>query len=306
MFAVRAARAVTGRPKLLMFDGAYHGTWDAVMPGTPGVDNPDTLVGAFNDVPGVRALVRAHAHELACVLVEPFLGAGGVVPADERFLRMLREETLDAGALLVYDEVTSLRCGHGGLAATWGHAHDPDLTVVGKLVGGGFPIGVLGGRQDVMRVFTPGASPQVYHSGSFNGFEVACAAGLEALALYDSACVAETCAKGERLAVLLQAAVRDAGLRAQVQHVGPVLHLHFTERRIAAHADVATAAPLAPLLHKLLLLDGVMTAPRQMYWVSAVHSEPQLAQLAASVGRALARLRPLVEARFPRLLRCGH
>ena len=166
MLALRAARAFTGREKIAVFAGGYHGSHDyaASIPGDvvrrpgraghPGRVSPTPLVVApFDDREGTLAALEPHLGELAAVIVEPVLGAGGVVPATAGFLAFLRELTRDAGALLVFDEVISFRIGYHGAQGRLGVT--PDLTTLGKIIGGGLPVGALGGRADVMALFDP-------------------------------------------------------------------------------------------------------------------------------------------------------
>ena len=191
MLALRAARAFTGREKIAVFAGGYHGSHDyaasipgdvSVSPGGPGIPAAvaDTVVVApFDDREGTLAALEPHLGELAAVIVEPVLGAGGVVPATAGFLAFLRELTRDAGALLVFDEVISFRIGYHGAQGRLGVT--PDLTTLGKIIGGGLPVGALGGRADVMALFDPRRDDRIGHGGTFNANPLTMAAGLATL-----------------------------------------------------------------------------------------------------------------------------
>ncbi|MBK8057495.1 MAG: aminotransferase class III-fold pyridoxal phosphate-dependent enzyme [Gemmatimonadetes bacterium] len=198
--AIRAARAFTGRSKILKMEGGYHGSADvAQVSVTPGVDAPhypeghaqgpgvpdgvvgDVLVAPYNDLETSQRLVRAHAHELAAVIVEPHLTAAGVIPAEREFLAGLRAVTEACGVVLIFDEIITLRLTRGGAQAMYGVT--PDLTTVAKIIGGGLPVGAFGGRAEVMATFDPRSRGTVGHSGTFNGNAVTMAAGVAALEL---------------------------------------------------------------------------------------------------------------------------
>ena len=191
MLALRAARAFTGREKIGVFAGGYHGSHDyaasipgdvSVSPGGRGIPAAvaDTVVVApFGDCEGTLAALEPHLGDLAAVIVEPVLGAGGVVPATAGFLAFLRELTRDAGALLVFDEVISFRIGYHGAQGRLGVT--PDLTTLGKIIGGGLPVGALGGRADVMALFDPRRDDRIGHGGTFNANPLTMAAGLATL-----------------------------------------------------------------------------------------------------------------------------
>ena len=191
MLALRAARAFTGREKIAVFAGGYHGSHDyaasipsdaAAAPGGQGIPAAvaDSIVVApFDDRDGTLAALEPHLGELAAVIVEPVLGAGGVVPATAGFLAFLRELTRDAGALLVFDEVISFRIGYHGAQGRLGVT--PDLTTLGKIIGGGLPVGALGGRADVMELFDPRRDDRIGHGGTFNANPLTMAAGLATL-----------------------------------------------------------------------------------------------------------------------------
>ena len=191
MLALRAARAFTGREKIGVFAGGYHGSHDyaASIPGDvsgapggrgiPAAVADTVVVAPFDDREGTLAAFEPHLGDLAAVIVEPVLGAGGVVPATAGFLAFLRELTRDAGALLVFDEVISFRIGYHGAQGRLGVT--PDLTTLGKIIGGGLPVGALGGRADVMALFDPRRDDRIGHGGTFNANPLTMAAGLATL-----------------------------------------------------------------------------------------------------------------------------
>ncbi|MEA2548192.1 MAG: glutamate-semialdehyde -aminomutase, partial [Chloroflexota bacterium] len=182
MFAIRAARAFTGRALIAKFDHSYHGTHDQVMAGSPGV--PDAIGGLIVELPwgspdAIEAALRGREAELAAIIVEPVQGAGGVRPPDQGFLEFLRAYCDRVGAVLIFDEIISFRIAPGGAQEVYGVR--PDLTTLGKIIAGGYPLAAFGGRADVMAIFDARQARAVSHGGTFNGNPVAAAAGLATL-----------------------------------------------------------------------------------------------------------------------------
>ena len=170
MFAIRAARAFTGRPLIARFDHSYHGTHDGVMTGTDGV--PEVMSGLVVDLPwgdpdGIEAALRGRESDVAAIIIEPVQGAGGVRAPEPGFLPFLRSFTERHGALLIFDEIISFRIAPGGAQERYGVR--PDLTTLGKIIGGGYPLAAFGGRADVMEIFDARRPGAVSHGGTFNG-----------------------------------------------------------------------------------------------------------------------------------------
>jgi glutamate-1-semialdehyde 2,1-aminomutase len=241
MSVVRLARAATQRSKILKFAGHYHGHADALLvdagsgvatlgiPGSPGVTegaSRDTIVVAWNDRGAVEQAVAAHGDDLAAVVCEPVPANMGVVPPDEGFLGFLREVTAARDALLIFDEVISgFRVARGGAGALFGVT--PDLVVLGKVVGGGFPLAAFGGRADLLRQLAPEGG--VYQAGTLSGNPVAVAAGLAQLRLLDDAAYAALEACAQRLAAGLADAFASHGVAAQIPRVASLFSIFFTD-----------------------------------------------------------------------------
>jgi len=299
MTAVRVARGFTGRDRVVVFAGCYHGHADTLLaaggsglatlgiPGSAGVPLAavaDTLVVPYNQVPEV-------GHDVAAVVVEPVAANMGLVAPAPGFLEGLRAACDRAGALLVFDEViTGFRIGPGGAQAAYGIT--PDLTCLGKVVGGGLPLAALGGRADVMSVLAPDGP--VYQAGTLSGNPLATAAGLAVLDLLDDGCYTQLAGRAAQLGGWLTDVITEAGLPAAVPVVGPLMGLFFadvapTDYDSAKAADVAT---YARFFHEMLD-RGVALAPSpfEALFPSLAHTKDELertADLAAAAARAVA------------------
>ena len=265
MAAMRLARAYTGRPIVARFEGGYHGTHDYTA--TPGAGIPD-LIGdlmvtlPFNDIPGCEEAIEQAGGSLAAVIMEPVLGAGGVIAADQEFLDFLGQATARAGALLIFDEIITFRLHSGGAQATYGIR--PDLTTFGKIIGGGFPIGGFGGREDVMALLHP-TRGSIQWGGTFNGNPVSAAAGIATLEALTPPVIEELNAAGEELVERIDKALEASGLPAGVTGAGSLFNLHATGEEITDNRAVGRADPeLTELLHLGLMNRGYFLAPRGM------------------------------------------
>jgi glutamate-1-semialdehyde 2,1-aminomutase len=287
MSAVRVARAATGRDRILKFEGCYHGHADAFLvkagsgaltlgtPTSPGVTraaSADTLVASYNDFASVRAAFDANRDQVAAVIVEPIAGNMGLVPPADGFLRALRELCTASGALLVFDEVISgFRAAAGGAQSIYGVR--PDLTCLGKIIGGGLPVGAYGGRADLMDLVSP-AGP-VYQAGTLSGNPLAMTAGLWCLENLKPKLYASAAALGARLAAGLADAARDAGVALQVNALGSLLTPFFTDRPVRDFAS-ATSADTAryAAFFRGMIARGVYPPPSQFeaWFLSAAHS----------------------------------
>ena len=262
MLALRAARAFTGRNMVATFAGGYHGSHDYAAsvpadpnasPGGPGI--PDAVaetvvVAPFNDIERTRAAVEPHRAHLAAVIVEPVLGSGGVLPATDEFLAFLRELTRDAGALLVFDEVISFRIDYHGAQGRFGIT--PDLTTLGKIIGGGLPVGAFGGRADVMALFDPRSARPLGHGGTFNANPLTMAAGLATLAELTPERYDELEALAVELQDKLTGLFADLDVSGSVTRAGSLFNVHLDD------------AALLRELHLSLLTNGILFTPRGM------------------------------------------
>jgi glutamate-1-semialdehyde 2,1-aminomutase len=300
MMAARTARAFTGRTKVARFEGHYHGQHDAALvsvahvsgserrpePAPDGAGIPqgvidDVVVLPWNEIDLAAPVVREVADDLAAIILEPvpFSNIGGAEP-DHEFIRALRELTWERGVLLVFDEVvTGFRLGLGGAAAHFGVT--PDLHCLGKAVGGGFPVGVFGGRRDVMEAVVrplagdPHAAQTIFQSGTFSGAPPAMAAGLALLReLENTDAIAVADARAEAIRAGWSEQVKALGLAAQVTGMSSWLGISFTAQPIRTRRDTLTADRSRALAFSLgLLRGGVYLTPSHPGFTSAAHTE---------------------------------
>jgi glutamate-1-semialdehyde 2,1-aminomutase len=308
MSAVRVARAVTGRSKLIKFAGGYHGHADALLveagsgvatlgiPGTPGITAGaagDTLVAGYNALAEVEAAMTRWPRQIAAVIVEPVAGNMGVVPPAPGFLEGLRRLTRDGGSLLIFDEViTGFRVARGGAQERFGVT--PDLTCLGKVLGGGLPIGGYGGRRAIMEQVAP-AGP-VYQAGTLSGNPLAVAAGLATLDALDARAYVQLEEAGARVAGALQSAADAAGIALTMNRVGSMLTSFFTDRVVRDYAGAKQAdTALFGSWFQRLRSKGVSLPPSQFEaaFVSTAHDEEALAFLEHSLADSFIGLRPM-------------
>ncbi|MFP4624409.1 MAG: aspartate aminotransferase family protein [Gemmatimonadota bacterium] len=258
MACLKAARARTGRPKIAKAEGAYHGPYDyaevsqtadpstwgdvaapssvPVAKGTPRSALDDVVVFPFNDTERALALLDAHAAEIACVLVDPMPHRVGLVPAGREFIAALHAWTRRHGALLVFDEVITFRSEHGG-CQEW-YEQRPDLTALGKIIGGGFPVGAITGRADVMDVLDPLAATTPFPlSGTFSANPVTMVAGRTAMELFDRAEVRRLNALGDRARAQIAEAIRTADVPFSVTGAGSIFRIHVRPRPPADYRE---------------------------------------------------------------------
>ena len=301
MSALRLARAATGRDAILKFAGGYHGHSDALLakagsgvatfglPDSAGVTSAtarDTLTVPFNDLAAVRR--AASERDLAAIIVEPVAGNIGVVPPEPGFLEGLRALTRESGALLIFDEViTGFRIARGGAQERYGVA--ADITCLGKIIGGGLPVGAYGASRELMRLIAPDGP--VYQAGTLSGNPLAMAAGLATLALLDAAAYDRLESLGRRIGSRLAGAADRAGIAARVQRVGSLLTLFFADGAVRSEADaLATDREAFARFHRAMLRRGVLLPPSpfECLFVSLAHDEPVVDEIARAADAALA------------------
>ncbi len=284
LMAVSAACAITGRHKILVFAGGYHGGVFYFRGKGSVVNAPfDYLIGQYNDLATVEDLVRPHRDDLAAILVEPMQGSTGCIPAEREFLAGLRELADITGALLIFDEVMTSRLAPGGLQEELGIL--PDLTTLGKYVGGGMSFGAFGGRAEIMERFDPRRPDAFQHAGTFNNNPLTMNAGYVGLTeIYTPERARALNHWGDGLRDRLNAIVRRRGLQMQFTGRGSMMSVHLTGRPIRSEADVLRGnAALRDLFWFDLVARGIWFAKRGMFALSIALDDADADKLAAAV-----------------------
>jgi glutamate-1-semialdehyde 2,1-aminomutase len=283
MVAARVARRFTGRQRLALAEHSYHGSYEPLV--WEVAAQTGTATFPVNDVDGATKALDA-AGPLAAVFLEPVLGSGGVITVEDDFLRFLRDYTRVTGALLVFDEVMTFRLGYGGRQEATGVT--PDLTTLGKIVGGGMPVGAVAGRADVLAVTDPSRPGSMEHSGTFNGHRLTMVAGAAGLDALDRAAVQRLNALGDRLRDGLTAVAAGSPVPVSVTSCGSLLNLHAAAGvTTPAAADAAAHSDLARYLHLALINRGVFVAHRGEMCIATPMSEETVATAVAAVADAL-------------------
>jgi len=272
LMAISVARVFTGRAKVMVMQGGYHGgVFIFSGQGSPLNAPFPFLVAQYNDLEGARAMIRANAADLACVILEPMLGGGGCIPADTEFLRMLRDETRAAGSLLIFDEVMTSRLSPAGLHGALGIV--PDLVTLGKYLGGGLSFGAFGGAARIMERFDPARPDALAHAGTFNNNVLTMAAGVAGLTrvLTPERSLAFNAA-GDALRARMNAAIDARGLRMHVSGRGSMMNVHFVRGPVRSPADIAAASKdWLKLLQLEMLARGYYMTFRGMFVLSLPH-----------------------------------
>jgi glutamate-1-semialdehyde 2,1-aminomutase len=292
MSAVRLARGVTGRDLIVKFDGCYHGHADTLLveagsgvatlgiPGSPGVPQcfaEKTLSLPYNDIAQISRVMREKGSDVACVIVEPVAGNMGLVPPAQGFLEALRELTQETGSLLIFDEViTGFRVAYGGAQERYNIM--PDLTTLGKIIGGGMPVGAYGGRREIMSRIAP--EGPVYQAGTLSGNPLAMAAGIAMLnELKQPEFYEFLDQRAESLEQGLRAAIEKTGISAQVDRVASILGLFFTRQPVQNIEDAKTAnLEMFSAYYAGMREQGVYLAPSQFesMFLSAAHGKEHI------------------------------
>ena len=291
--------------------GGFHGTHDSVAASTkknvitagiPAGMTQDMLEVPFNDGDALERAVQENASDLAAVIMEPFLGAGGIVLPEEGYLQRARKITQVHDVLLIFDEIFSFRVDTGGCQKLF-HVV-PDITTVGKVVGGGLPIGIFGGKKEIMNIFChENTKTPLYHSGTFNGYETVMQAGFAALSKFDDTAVAAINQLGDRFQAGLLASFKKNGLNIQSNQIGSLLNLHFYNQPITrAEQVLESEEDLHTLLHLSLLNKGVFTIPRGLFILSTVMTQAEIDWVVDKIDQTLKELLPLIEEKYNHLL----
>ena len=296
MHALRIARAYTGKAKIIKTEGGYHGTTDVfeasvdpnikkagtldqikVIPESRGVSEnalKDVLVVPFNDIERTRKMIEEHHRETACIIIEPIMSSAGQITPDLEYLKFLREITEQYHIVLIFDEVVTGRLSLGGAQKFYGVT--PDLTTMGKIIGGGTPVGAFGGKQEIMQMYDP-REKKMYHSGTFNGNAVTMAAGLATMKAYNQEAVDYVNGLGTLFKEGVLKIYDKLGLNMKISGAGSIYNILFTDKEVKNYRDVASAhEELNKVLYMSLLTKGVFDAERGMFCMSTAMTKEDI------------------------------
>lgn len=289
MSAIRLARAATGKEKIIKFEGSYHGAHDYVLvksgsgamglpdsPGVPEDTTKNTILIPFNDADALSDLIKKQKDEIAAIIVEPVMGNIGCIPPKEGYLKFLRQITSDNDIILIFDEViTGFRLAEGGAQEYFGVT--PDLATFGKILGGGFPMGALTGKNEYMKMIAP--SGDVYQAGTFNGNPISITAGLTTLKLLDENFYSQLNKKGQYLRDGIRNILEEQQLNYKVAGLTSMFQLYFTDEDVWDYTDAKTADTrnFDAYFHKLLK-EGIFIPPSQFEccFISLKHTTEEL------------------------------
>ena len=310
MMALRAARAATGRRLIAKFEGGYHGLHDyatvsleplleqagprerpaSVAPRGVPRDVADTVVVLpFNDADAVDAILAVHGPDLAAMIVEPVMGVAGVIEPRHDFLATLRSEADRHGIVLIFDEVISFRTAYGAAQSVYGVK--PDLTTLGKVIGGGFPIGAVGGDPRIMEVFNPSARNSVTLSGTFHANPVAMQAGIATLEALDAKVLGRLNADAERFLREVRVVLATSSRPVQLNAVGSLFNIHFSPSPVTDYrTSLCSDKGALRWLHLALLNEGILLAPRGLGCLSVPMTHGDLNRFVDGLDRALTKL----------------
>jgi len=287
MSAIRLARAATGRNKIIKFEGAYHGAHDYVLvksgsgaaglpdsPGVPEDTTKNTVLIPFNDEDALLDIIKDDS--IAAIIVEPIMGNVGFIPPRKGYLEFLRKLTAENGIILIFDEViTGFRIAEGGAQEYFGVT--PDLVTFGKILGGGFPIGAISGKKELMEMIAP--SGNVYQAGTFNGNPISITAGLATLKRLESSFYSEMNSKGNKLRKGIQDVLTDNSLNYKVAGLSSMFQIYLTDREVWNYEDAKTAkTDKFNVYFQTILKKGVFIPPSQFEccFLSIMHSEEDI------------------------------
>ena len=322
MHALRIARAYTGKAKIIKTEGGYHGTTDVfeasvdpnikkagtldqikVIPESRGVSEnalKDVLVVPFNDIERTRKMIEEHYRETACIIIEPIMGSAGQITPDLEYLKFLREITAQYHIVLIFDEVVTGRLSLGGAQKFYGVT--PDLTTMGKIIGGGTPVGAFGGKQEIMQMYDP-REKKMYHSGTFNGNAVTMAAGLATMKAYNQEAVDYVNGLGTLFKEGVLKIYDKLGLNMRISGAGSIYNILFTDKEVKNYRDVASAhEELNKVLYMSLLTKGVFDAERGMFCMSTAMTKEDIRFGLDTLETSLREMLPAIAEEAPELI----
>jgi glutamate-1-semialdehyde 2,1-aminomutase len=291
MLAVKMARGFTGRPLILKAHGGYHGTYSDLEAGLHGQGEiaGHTLLAEFNNVESFERVLAQHGPKIAAVVLEPVMYTGVVMPALPGFLNQVQAAARKAGALFVLDDCLMLRLAYGGSAEKFGL--EPDITFLGKFVGGGMPVGAVGARREIMDLADPGRAGGIYHGGSFNGNVLASVAGRIAVEHLTAERIQRMDAQADRIKQALEARAKAVGLSLYMLCEGSVMGLYFSATKPRPGGELPNPE-LSGRYHLACLNHGVQMGPGGMVSMSTAMTDEAVAEAIAGMSAALEDVRP--------------
>jgi len=318
LLAIRAARAYTGRDAIIKMHGGYHGSHDCVeisvsneQPvaalegrGVPASVLNDVMIAPFNDLDAVESILKKHKDRVAAIISEPMQGLGGFIPPRPGYLQELRDLADRYDVLLIFDEIITFRLSVGGMQRIYDVG--PDLTSLGKIIGGGFAIGAFGGKKEIIGQFDPTSREPLFHGGTFNGNIITMVAGLAAMELYDEEAVNRLNELGDRLRIGFDGAFEKAGIAGHTTGLGSLAQVHWCGEEMKNAQDTIRVAKstgdLRKLMHLELLNRGVFAAPRGLYGLSTPTTENVIDRVIEAFEGTLGVLKPYIVETAPHLL----
>lgn len=305
MVALRVARAFSGKDLILKTDGCYHGSYDPVVfpsdaPGIPRSARGDSIMVPYNDKEAAEKAIIENKDRLAAVIVEGAMGATGMIPPRNGYLEFLRKVTAENKVLFILDEVISLRLAWGGTQRIYGIK--PDLTTMAKIIGGGYPVGAVGGREDIMRLFSPQVRT-VSHAGTLNANPITATAGVATLEQLDAGAIDHINKLGESFADGVRGVFKRLSIRGQVTGLGSLQNIHFSDKPVADGKSVReTNKDLLHLFYLGTLERGIFSAARGLYVMSTPMTQKEIDTAVKAVEDVLQELKPVIEDLWPELI----
>jgi glutamate-1-semialdehyde 2,1-aminomutase len=305
MMAIRGAIAYTGKEKLVKMEGCYHGIYDFACSekekaGIPKSRMDDSFYVPFNNKEQAEKVVREHKDEIAAVIVEPVMGACGIIAPKDDYLPFLRKITAENDVLLIFDEVFSFRLDWGGMQRVVDVA--PDITTLGKVISSGFACGAFGGREDIMRLFDPRAD-KIHHGGTLNANPLAAAAGIVSLSTLTPEEIARINRMGERMTGCTRKVFADLSINCQINNKGSLMNIHFTDKEVVdARSAYTVNADLLHLYHMACLVKGLFLPKRGFMCISVPMTDREVDTAVGVIGEVMRELKPIMEKATPHLL----
>jgi len=305
MMALRVARGLTGKDLIVKTDGCYHGSYDPVvypsdMTGIPKSAHGDSIIVPYNDKEAAEEAIVKNKDRLAAFIVEGAMGAAGMIPPRDGYLEFLRKVTAENNVLLILDEVISLRLAWGGIQSIY--AIKPDLTAMAKIIGGGYPVGAVGGREDIMQLFSP-EMHTVYHAGTLNANPMTAAAGVATLEQLNALEIDKINKLGESFAGRVRAIFKRLKIKGQVIGIGSLQNIHFSEKPMVDGKSAREAnKQLLHLFYLAMLQRGIFSASRGLYVMSTPMTQKEIDTAIKACDDSLTELKPYIEQIWPELV----